>query len=133
MLDVHKKKNEHITSMGCPCHIAYDAASKTTKVFVKVADNFDVEELLVDIQFHFDYSSKRKNLFVEFSEFCDQQYCKIIKFYSVRWLGMSTCIERVLKLLPSLKNYLESFDPEMKNGVEIKSRINRLINAFKHC
>ena len=104
----------------------------------------------MDVYFHFDYSSKRKNLFVEFCKFCDQQYCKIIKFHSVRWLGkfhsvrwfgkfhsirwlgMSTCIERVLRLLPSLKSYFESLDPEMKKGLEIKSRINRLINAFKH-
>ena len=71
-------------------------------------------------------------MFVEFCELCDQQYCKVIKFHSVRWLGMWTCIERVLRLLPSLKSYFESLDPEMKNGVEIKSRINRLINAFKH-
>ena len=45
---------------------------------------------------------------------------------------MSTCIERVLRLFPSLKFYFESLDPELKNGMEIKSRINRLINAFKH-
>ena len=86
----------------------------------------------MNIYFHFDYSSKRKNLFIGFCEFCGQQYCKIIKFHSVRWLGMSTCIERVLRLLPSLKSYFESLDSEMKNGVEMKSRINRLINAFKH-
>ena len=84
----------------------------------------------MDIFFHF--SSKLKNLFVEFCEFCDQQYCKILKFHSVRWLCMSTCIERVLRLLPSLKSYVESLDHEMKNGVEIKSRINRLINTYKH-
>ena len=110
-----RKKNEHIILMGCPCHIAHNAASKATKAFVKVADNFDVEELLVDIYFHFDYSSKRKNLLVEFCEFCGQQYCKIIKFHSVRWLGMSTCIERVLRLLLSLKSYFESLDSEIKN------------------
>ena len=117
--------------MGCPYHIAHNAASKATKVFLKVADNFDVEALLVGIYFHFDYSSKRKNSFVEFCDLCDQQYCKIIKFHSVRWFGMSPCIKRVLRLLSSLKSYFESLDPEMKNGVEIKSKINRLINAFK--
>ena len=127
-----RKKNEHIILMGCQCHIAYNAASKATKAFVKVVDNFDVEELIVDIYFHFDYLSKRKNVFVEFCELCDQQYCKIVKFHSVRWLGMSPCIERILRLLSLLKSYFESLDPKMKNGVEIKFRINRLINAFKH-
>ena len=118
--------------MGCPCHIAHNAASKATKAFVKIVDDFDIEELLVDIYFHFDYSSKRKNLFVEFCEFCDQEYSKILNFHSVRWLGMSTCIERVLKLFPLLKSYFLSLNPEIKKGVELKTRKNRLINAFKH-
>ena len=106
-----REKNEHIILTCCPCHIAHNAASKATKAFVKVADNFNVEELLVDIYFHFDYSSKRKNLFVKFCELCDQLYCKIIKFHSVGYLGMSTCIKRVLRLLPSLESYFESLDP----------------------
>ena len=58
----------------------------------------------MDIYCQFDYSSKRKNLFVEFCELCDQQYNKINKLLSVPWLGMSICIERVLRLLPSLKS-----------------------------
>ena len=109
-----RKKNEHIILMGCQCHIAYNAASKATKAFVKVVDNFDVEELIVDIYFHFHYSPKRKTVFVEFCELCDQQYCKTIKFHKVRLLVMSPCIERVLRLLPSLKSYFESLDPKMK-------------------
>ena len=46
---------------------------------------------------------------------------------------MSTCIERVLKLFPSLKSYFLSLNPEVKKKVvELKTRKNRLINAFKH-
>ena len=105
-----RKKNENIILMGCPCHIAPNVASKVTKAFAKAVDNFDFIEV-VDICFHFDYLPKRKNLFVEFCEFCDKQYCKIIKFHSVRWLGMLTCIERVLRLFPSLESYFEAFDP----------------------
>ena len=103
-----RKKNGNIILMGCPCHIAHNTTSKATKAFVKVVDDFDIKELLVDIYFQFDYSSKRKSLFVEFCEFCDQEYSKILKFHGVRWLGMSTCIERVLKLFPSLKSYFLS-------------------------
>ena len=70
--------------MGCHCHIAHNTAGKSTKAFCNSLQNsFDVEELLVDIYFHFDYSSKRKNLFAEFCSFCDQSYAKIIKFHSV--------------------------------------------------
>ena len=39
-----------------------------------VTDNSNVEELLVGIYIHFDYSSKWK-FFVEFCELCDKYYC----------------------------------------------------------
>ena len=62
-----RKKNEHIIYRGCPCHIAHNTASKSTKAFCdSLCKNFDVEELLIDIYFHFNYSSKQKNL----AEFC---------------------------------------------------------------
>ena len=125
------KKNEHIILMGCPCHIAHNTVRKSTKAFCNhLLEHFDVEELLVDIYFHFDNSSKRKNLLAEFNSFCDQNYCKIIKFHSVRWLGLSTCVERTLKLYPSLKSYVQSQNPEMKDGEQKLTRLNRLINSF---
>ena len=92
---------------------------------------FDIKELLVDIYFHFDYSSKHKNLLVEFCQFCDQEYRKIIKFHSVRWLELSTCIGRILLMFPSLQSYFLSQNPEMRDGERTTSRLNRLIEAFK--
>ena len=44
--------------MGFPCHKANNNASRSTQVSVKVADKSNVEELLVGIYVHFDYSSK---------------------------------------------------------------------------
>ena len=57
-----RKKIEYIILMHCRCHIAHNAVSKATKAFVKVVNNCDVEELLVDIYFQFHYSSKHKNM-----------------------------------------------------------------------
>ena len=126
-----REKNENIVLMGSPCHIAQNAARKTTKAFCNhLLERFDVEELLVDIYFHFGNSSKRKNILAEFNSFCDQNYCKIIKFHSVRWLGLSTCVERTLKLYPSLKSYFLSQNSEMKDGEQKLTRLYRLINSF---
>ena len=75
-----RKRNNNIFLMGCPCHIAHNAAKKATTAFEKVVNNFDIEQLLVDIYFHFDYSSKHKNLLLEFCDFCDQKYFKILNF-----------------------------------------------------
>ena len=91
--------------MGCPCHIAHNTAAKATDAFEMCVSGFDVKELLVDVYFRFHHSSKHKNLLVEFCQFCDQDYHKIIKFHGVYWLGLSTYIERILKMFPPLKSY----------------------------
>ena len=59
--------------------MAHNTARKAEREFEKYAD-LNVEQLLVDIYFHSDYSSKRKNMFVEFCEFRCQEYHKNLKF-----------------------------------------------------
>ena len=86
-----KKKYSNIILTGYPCHITHNASKKATDTFSKI-NRFSIEELFVDIYFHFDNSSKRKNRFVELFDFCDQDYHKILKFHSVRWLGMAISI-----------------------------------------
>ena len=115
--------------MGCPCHMAHNATHYATKAF-KQNINFSSEELLVDLYFYFDYSLKRKILLLEFCDFCNQDFYKIFKFHSVRWLGFATCIERILKLYPSLKSYFLSQNPEMKDAEKAASGLNRFIDAF---
>ena len=115
--------------MGCPCHMAHDTARHATKAFEKFVI-FNAEELLVDLYFHFDYSLKRKNLLLEFCAFFDQDFYKNLTFHSTRWLGLWTCIEKTLKMHPSLKSYFSSQNPEIKDGERTVSRLNRLIDGF---
>ena len=105
-----KKLNPHIMLMGCPCHVVHNTAGKATDAFEAYVTDFDVKELLVHVYFHFDYSSKGKNLLVDFCQFCDQEPHKIIKFHSVCWLGLSTCIERILKMFPWLNRLIKAFE-----------------------
>ena len=107
------KKKSNIILMGCPCHIAHNATKKAMNAFSKI-NCISIEELLVDIYFHFDYSSKRKNIFAEFCKFCDEDYRKILKFHSVHWLGRVIYINRVIKLFPSLKSYFLSLKTHEK-------------------
>ena len=123
-----RENNDEIILIGCPCHMAYNTARHATKAFEKFVI-FNAEELLVDLYLHFDYSSKRKNLLEVFA-FCDQDFYKILKFHSTRWLGLSTCVERTLNISPSLKSYFSSQNPKIKDGERTVSRLNRLIGAF---
>ena len=52
--------------MGYPCHIGHNTARKIIKAFWDHnIEDFVIKKLLVDIYFHFDHSSKRKNLLKE--------------------------------------------------------------------
>ena len=110
--------------------MAHNTAQHAVKMFEGCLNDFNIEELLVDIYYHFDYLSKRKNLLSEFCDFCDQKYHKILKFHNIRWLGLCTCIERTLKLYTSLSSYFRSRNLEMQEGEKAVSRLNRLIDAF---
>ena len=114
------KKNENIILMECRCHIAHNTTKKATGAFCQLS-NFNIEEILVNIYYHFDYSSKRKNLLADFCEFCDQEYCKILKFHSVRWLGTTRCLERLLRLFPSLRSYFLSQNESITDGERSQS------------
>ena len=54
-----RRKNSNNILMGCPCHIVHKAAKKAADAFSKLQRS-SLEELCVDIYFHFDFSSKRK-------------------------------------------------------------------------
>ena len=99
--------NSRVYFMGCPCHIAHNAASNAAD-FLRKDTKFDVEELLIDIFFWFDKSTKRKSSLQEYCCFCDIEYRKIIKHVSTRWLSLLTAIERVLKQFSGLKSYFMS-------------------------
>ena len=75
--------------------MAHNAACHAKKSFGKCVI-FNAEELLVDLYFHFDYSSKRKDLFLEFCTFHVQDSYKILKFYKLSYgwkIAHSVCSE----------------------------------------
>ena len=75
---------------------------------------------------------QKKNMLVEFCIFSNQKYFKIIKFLSVHRLKLFTCIERTLKLYPSLKRHFLSQIMEMKNGKQKLTFLDRLIKSFNN-
>lgn len=58
---------------------------------------FDVEDLMVDVYYWFHYSNKRKSKLAEYTEHCFQEYRKILKNVSTRWLSLEKAITCVLK------------------------------------
>ena len=75
-----------------------------------------VEELLIDVYFHFNHSAKRKEEYREFLEFCDVAPLKILKHASTRWLSLEKCVNRLLQQWSALLSYFESYDDRERPG-----------------
>ena len=93
--------------MCCPCHIAHNTASTAADAFRR-ATSFDVEELVVDMFYWFDKSTKRKSTVVEYCCFCNVWYRKIVKHVSTRWLSLEAAVEHVLKVYNGLRSHFMS-------------------------
>ncbi|XP_063761556.1 uncharacterized protein LOC134879144 [Eleginops maclovinus] len=83
------KKNSAVYVLGCPCHLIHLAAEKAAAQLP-----VSIEELLVDIYFYLDKSSKRKQGLKKFQDLCGVEMRKIVKHVSTRWLSLDKCIAR---------------------------------------
>ena len=84
-----------------------NTANKGAEMFMSES-GFDVEDMLVDIFYWFDKSSKRKVQLEEFCLFYDQEYRKIIEHVTTRRLNLETAVTRSLRLYQSLRSYVLS-------------------------
>ena len=100
------QKNPAVYFNGCPCHIVHNTSRAASSNF-EDKTGFDVEDFLVDLYNCFDHSTKRKNALLEYTMFCDQEYRKILKHLSTRWLSLETAVSRALLQYPSLKSYCQ--------------------------
>lgn len=119
-----RSHNPEIFLSQCPCHLVHIAASHAHDAFSKVA-GVNVENLLINLYYWFDKSTKRKGVLAEYMKFCNQKYAKILKHGSTRWLSLERCIQRTLEKYSGLKSYFLS-------ELFSESRFVRLQNAFEN-
>ena len=119
-----KAQNPDIYIHGCPFHLAHIAASNANDAFTKVT-GINVEDLLIDLYYWFDKSTERKGVLAEYMDFCDQEYGKILKHSSTRWLSLERCVERTITKYAGLKSYFLS-----ENFAD--ARFQRLRKAFEN-
>ena len=118
-----QKKNPAVYFMGCPCHMVHNTAIKAAGSFESII-GFDVEDMMVDLFYWFDKSTKRKNKLNEYCTFCDTQYHEIVKHVSTCWLSLERAIERALKQYVALCSHFQSLD-------ESQARFQRLKTLFE--
>ena len=70
------------------CVLIVALNKKQIQCFILLISKFSAEDLVIDIFYWFDKSTKRKADLVEFCSFCDINYRKIIKHVNTRWLSL---------------------------------------------
>ena len=75
--------------------------NKGAEMFM-LESGFDVENMFIDryacLLHWFDKISNKKFEFEEFCSFCDQEYRRIIKHVSTRWLSLENANTRTLRI-----------------------------------
>lgn len=79
-----------------------------------------VEQLVIDLYYHFDKSFKRNDLLKEYQKFCGVEMQKILKHSSTDWLLLMKCVDRILRQYDVLKSYFSSCALKKKNKKESK-------------
>ena len=67
------ERNENVFIADCPCHLAHIAASNSHAAFSEY-NGINIEDVMVDLFYWFDKSTKRKGKVKEYFEFCNQEY-----------------------------------------------------------
>lgn len=116
-------KQPKVFSLGCLCHLASLCAVAALKKLP-----VSIDELLVDIFYHFKHSAKRYSEFVEIlAEFEEIKPLRILKHCTTRWLSLQRCIKRLIDQWPALYSY---FDRQA--GIEASNaRVQRIASQLK--
>jgi hypothetical protein len=110
MLGAHKgvaayirKMADNVYIQGCVCHLVHIAAERAAQKL-----SFGVEDLLIDIYYYFDKSTKRLKELKQFQVLCNVEVRKILKHSSTRWLSLGICLKRLLQQWEPLQEYLQN-------------------------
>lgn len=97
--------------MACVCHLAALSAAAGLKVLP-----LSLDQLLIDIFYHFRHSSKRCQEFADvLADFEGIAPVRVIKHCTTRWLSLERALNCLILLWPALHAY---FDRESETGNE---------------
>ena len=113
------QKQPDVFSLGCVCHLAALCAAAGLKVLP-----LSIDDLLIDIFYHFKHSSKRCAEFaMVLKDFAGIAPVRVLKHCSTRWLSLERALSRLLLLWPALFAY---FDREAARATD-KARVQRVV------
>ena len=98
-----RAKQPDVFSLACVCHLAALCAASGLKALP-----FSVDDLLIDIYYHFKHSSKRWQEFADvLSDFDGIVPMRVLKHCTTRWLSLERAVKRLIDLWPVLHAYFD--------------------------
>ena len=88
-----KEKQAKVIDVHCMCHVVNLCVKAATKVLP-----LKVDELLVDIYYHFHYSVNRITSLKEYAEFCCVEFKRVLKHCDTRWLSLTRAVNCTLEM-----------------------------------
>ena len=105
-----KEKQSDSFIMGCYCHLLHIAAQNAASKLP-----YSVDELLIDIYYYLNKSTKRQQALKSFQALCGIEMRKMIKHSVTRWLSLEKCISRLLEQwLPLQEFFKKENEPNNK-------------------
>lgn len=115
-----RAKQPKIINIHCICHLVSSVKSAVKTLPLKV------DELLVDIFYHFHHSVKRVLSLHDYADFCDVEFKSILKHCETRWLSLTRALKRTLDMWEPLLSYFNS-NSDVENPGKVKT-IASLLN-----
>ncbi len=114
-----KDENPFLHDVGCICHLA-DLVVKAGMETLPI----DIDQLFVDVFYHFYHSSKRKQQFTDLwqSLFTSEPEV-ILKHSTTRWLSLLRCVRRYINQYEGLKSYFLTCDNRTNKVESITARL----------
>ena len=115
-----KLEQQKVIDVYCICHLISLCVKAATKTM-----SLKIDDLLVDIYYHFHQSVKRITSLHEYAEFCSVEFKTVLKHCETRWLSLGRAIQRTLAMWDPLYSYFCSHPDVEKNG-KVKSIFSQL-------
>ena len=115
--------NPKMFATHCPPHRLVLACKEGQKELPS-----DIEKTVSDTLFFFRDSSVRRDEFIHLKELVepDSPHIKLVQYHKVRWLSLSDCVSRLVKLLPLLVRYFEEQANDTQNRLAVRSKCQDL-------
>uniref|UniRef100_H2ZS46 HAT C-terminal dimerisation domain-containing protein n=1 Tax=Latimeria chalumnae TaxID=7897 RepID=H2ZS46_LATCH len=119
--------NQEVYAVGCPYHLVHLMAEHTSK-----SKQMNVEDMIIDIYYHFQRSVKRAASLNEYMAFCNISVKKIVKHVIMRWLSLERSTKHTLITWDGLYSYfVRTFDEEKQRGAARPQEL-RILMSFKN-